>query len=169
MFRRYSASASAEAKRCPAAGVGSVVQHHAVLEREPALGIERGRGVVGDQAQPELDVAQQLPLAAAPDLRAVGELAGLAEVVDDRRAQQQVAVQARVQRAELERHRGDRDGVLEQAAEIGVVGPSRAPTGAGADRTRSRRRRQRAGRAADLRAQRSIAEQRASSPFNPGS
>ncbi len=47
---------------------------------------------------------EQLPLAAARDLGAVGELARLAEVVHDRGAQQQVAIQARVQRAELERH-----------------------------------------------------------------
>ena len=55
---------------------------------------------------------QQPPLLAAVDLGAVGELAGLADVVQERRRQQQVAVQARVQRTQLQRQRGDRDGVL---------------------------------------------------------
>ena len=70
-------------------------------------------------------------LVAALDLRAVGELARLAEVVHDRRAQQQVAVQPRVQRAQLERQRGDRDGVLEQAAEVGVVAAAAERAAAG--------------------------------------
>ena len=83
-------------------------------------------------------MAEQPALAAALDLRAVGELARLAEIVDDRGAEQQVAVQARVQRAQLQRERGDRDRVLEQAAEVGVVagagaggrGPGEAPAAA---------------------------------------
>ena len=76
-----------------------------------------------EQAQAQLDVAQQLPFPAARNLSAVGEFAGLTQVVDDRGAQEQVAVQARVQYAELERHARHRDGVLEQAAEIGMVRP----------------------------------------------
>ena len=90
--------------------------------------------------------------------------------MDDRGAEQQVAVQAGVQRAELERHRGDGDGVLEQAAEVGVVAGlgsrrTRAPTrGAparaapGADHLDG----QRAGREANLLAQRRVA--RAAAP-----
>ena len=79
------------------------------------------------QPQPELDVAEQAALGAARDLRAIGELARLADVVDDRRAQQQVAVQPRMQRAQLERERRDGDRVLEQPAEVRVVGAWRAP------------------------------------------
>ena len=108
-------------KALPGGRIGPVVEDHAVLEREPALAVEDRRRVLGDHAQPELDVTQQLALAAALDLGAVGELAGLAEVVDDRGADQQVAIQARVQRAQLERHGGHGDGVLEQAAEVGVM------------------------------------------------
>src|ERR1700722_4495336 len=107
-----------------------------MLEREPPLLVERRGGVAGDQAQPQLDVAQQLPLATALDLRAVGELARLAEVVNDRRAQQQIAVQARRQGAELERQRRDRDGVLEQAAEIGVMRAAATRAGSRAERRR---------------------------------
>ena len=96
--------------------------------------------------------------------RAVGELARLAEVVDDRGAQQQVAVEARVQRAQLERQRRDGDGVLEQAAEVGVVR-------AGASRRAAARARggSEHGRAAQLRAQRAVAEQRRrAAPAAPG-
>ena len=82
--------------------------------------------LLGDHAQAQLDVPEQRALAAALDLGAVGELAGLAEVVDERGGEQQVAVQARVQRAQLERQRGDGDGVLEQPAEIGVMAGRRA-------------------------------------------
>ncbi len=92
-----------------------------MLEREPALAVEDRRRVLGDHAQAELDVPEQRAFAAALDLGAVGELACLAEVVDDCGAEQQVAIESRMQRAQLERHRGDGDGVLEQAAEVGVV------------------------------------------------
>jgi len=53
----------------PGARVGAVVEHHAVLERKSPLRIERLWGVRDDQAQPQLDVTQQLTLAAALDPR----------------------------------------------------------------------------------------------------
>ena len=84
---------------------------------------------------------QQPPLLGQADLGAVGELARLAEVVDERRGEQQVGVQARMQLAGLKRERRYRDRVLEQAAEVGVMaGPG-------------------AGRPAPVRAQRRVAEQ----------
>ena len=78
-----------------------------------------------DQAQAELDVAEEPALGAGGDLGAVAELTRLAEVVHERGAEQQVAVQARMQRAQLERHRGHRNRVLEQAPEVGMM-PARA-------------------------------------------
>ena len=75
---------------------------------------------------PERQVADQRARLAERDLGAELELADLADVVQDRRAQQQVGVEPRVEGAGLERERGHGDGVLEQAAEIGVVAAARA-------------------------------------------
>ncbi len=79
---------------------------------------------------------EQPALLAQRDLRAVGELAGLAEVVDERGGEQQVAVEPRVQLAELVGERRHGDGVLEQPAEVGVVAAARAgrPAPRGAQR-----------------------------------
>ena len=66
-------------------------------------------------------MAEQPALVAEPDLGAERQLADAAEVVDERGGQQQVLVQALVQHARLDRERRDRDGVLEQPAEVGVV------------------------------------------------
>ena len=60
-------------------------------------------------------------LVGQPDLGPEGELARLADVVDDRRCEQQVLVQTRVQRARLEGQGRHRDRVLQEAAEVGVV------------------------------------------------
>ena len=67
-------------------------------------------------------------LVADPELGAVGELARLADVVEQRRRHQQVGVEPRVELTELADERADRDRVLEQAAEVGVM------AGAGAGR-----------------------------------
>src|SRR5215831_1343016 len=103
------------------------MKDHAMLQREPAVVIEQTREMRGDQAQAQLEVPQQPTLPGACDLSSVAELRGLAKIVDDRGAQQQVTVQARVERAELQRHRRDGDSVLEQAAEVSVMAGGRAP------------------------------------------
>ena len=106
--------------------VGSVMCEHAVTEREPARVVETGLlGGRLDHPQPELDVAEQPALVAEPDLGPERELARAPEVVEQRRGQQQVLVQALVQGARLDGQRPDGDGVLEQAAEVGVVLPAR--------------------------------------------
>ena len=139
-LRRYSASASGEPKRRPGAASGpwwlstqcsSATRRSGASAGEPRL----------EQLLAEHDVAEQPALVGEPDLGAVGELARLAQVVHERRGDQQVGVQPRVQLAGLERERADRDGVLEQAAEVGVVAAARAR------------------RAAPLGAQRGVAEQ----------
>src|ERR1700730_7007663 len=112
-----------------------MVEEHAVLEREPALELEALGGMLGDDPQAELDVPEEAPLTAALDLRSVGELARLAEIVDDRRREQQVAVEAGVKYAQLEHEGRHGDGVLEQAAEVGMVGhPGAARRGGRRDR-----------------------------------
>ena len=75
---------------------------------------------------PQGQVADHGARLAQGDLRAELELARLAHVVEDRRAEQQVGVQARVQRARLLGERGDGHRVLEQAAQVGVVRGARA-------------------------------------------
>src|SRR4029078_7175541 len=62
--------------------------------------------------------------------RPVGNLGGLADVVEERRRHEQVRVELRMELADLADERGDRDRVLEQPAEIGVMaaaGTGRAP------------------------------------------
>ena len=107
-------------------GVGAVVAEDAVLERERAALVEDPRRALAQQTQADLDVAEQPALRAALDRGAVGELARLADVVDDRRRDQEVRVEPRVAERELLRERRDGDRVLEQAAEVGVVARARA-------------------------------------------
>ena len=66
-------------------------------------------------------MAEQAALVAQADLGAERQLAGAPEVVEQRGGEQQILVQALVQRAGLDGERRDGDGVLQQAAEVGVV------------------------------------------------
>ena len=81
-------------------GVRPVVAEHAVQQRDAAVGGELGHARL-EQLLAEHDVPEQPALVGQPDLGAVGELARLAEVVDDRRGDQQVGVEPRVQLARL--------------------------------------------------------------------
>src|SRR4051794_21583041 len=101
-------------------GVRAVVAQDAVCERESSCLVHAGCPLVED-ALAQHEVAEQAALLAEADLGAVGELARLAEVVDERGADEQVGVEAWMQRGRLDPERRDRDGVLEQAAEVGVV------------------------------------------------
>src|SRR5918992_1508855 len=74
-----------------------------------------------DELLAEDEVTHQGTGLAERDLGAEVELARLAQVVQDRSAEKQVGVEARVEGAGLERERGDGDRVLEQAAEVGVM------------------------------------------------
>ena len=94
-------------------------------ERDAPLGRQVAQPRL-EQLLAEHEVAEQPALVRQADLRAVGELARLAEVVDDRRRHEQVGVQPRVQLARLQRERADRDRVLEQPAEVGVMAGARA-------------------------------------------
>src|SRR5215207_11054236 len=105
--------------------VCAVVGEEAVQEREQLVLVDAA-GVALDDPRAELEVTEQPALLTQADLRAVGELLGAAEVVDDRRGDEDVAVEARVELARLECERRDRDGVLEQPAEVAVVPVARA-------------------------------------------
>ena len=123
---RYSASASARGE----AAAGRRRRRRGGRARSAAAPAGAPRrapaGALGQDPLADHQVAEQPPLVGQPDLGAVGELAGAAEVVDDRGGQQQVGVQPRVQLAQLVRERRDRDRVLEQPAEVRVVAGPRA-------------------------------------------
>ena len=92
-----------------------------MLEREHPRLVEHAGGALAQQPQPDLHVAEQPALLAQLDRGAVGELARLADVVDDRGADQQVAVEPRVSERQLLGERRDGDRMLEQPAQVGVV------------------------------------------------
>ncbi len=102
---------------------------HAVEQRQAPRRLEAdGRGL--DQRRADREVTEHRPLVADPELGAVGELAGLADVVEERRRHQQIRVELRMELADLADERPDRDRVLEEAAEVGVMaaaGTGRAP------------------------------------------
>src|SRR3954447_14603151 len=66
-------------------------------------------------------MTEEPALLADPELRLIGELAGLAHVVDQRRRHQQVGVEPGMKLAQLAHERPHRRRVLEQAAQVGVM------------------------------------------------
>ena len=89
-------------------------------ELRPDVGLE-GRRALLDQAQAEVDVAEQ------PSLGGLGERRGRpsslrpADVVEQRRGAEQVGSETRVELAELAADRRHPDRVLEQAARVDVM------------------------------------------------
>ncbi len=81
-----------------------------------------------DQPQPEVDMTEQTALLRLPEGRATLQLAGAADVVQQRCTQQQVGAQPRVQLCGLAAERRHTDRVLEQPACVAVV-PLRAGGG----------------------------------------
>ena len=94
-------------------------ERRATVVREPV-------GCAADDLGADREVAEQPALLGEPELGAVGELAHLADVVEERRRHQQVGVEPRVELADVPDQRPDRDRVLEQAAEVGVMAGARA-------------------------------------------
>src|ERR1700691_6323091 len=90
-------------------------------ERHTSLAGQSRRSMSSDQSQPQLDVTEHAPFLCAGDLRASGVLAYLADVVHKRRAKQQVTIQAGVQRAQLDRQRGNCHSVLQEPTEESMV------------------------------------------------
>jgi hypothetical protein len=84
------------------------------------VGLQR-RGLLLDQAEPEVDVAEQATLRGLAEGRPRTELPRTAEIVQERGGKQEVAPQPRVQLGCLAADRRDADGVLEQAAGVAVV------------------------------------------------
>src|SRR5436853_5309470 len=71
-------------------------------------------------------MADEPALVAQSDLRSERELARLADVMEDRGGHQEIRVEPAVEVAGLLHERRDRDRVLEQPAEVGVVSRARA-------------------------------------------
>ena len=97
-------------------------------------------GALLDQAQAEMDVAEQAPLLGEPVRRGGAELERAADVVQERGGEEQVGAESRMELRRLAAERGDADGVLEQAAGVAVV-PVRGRGQPAQPRRGSRRRR----------------------------
>ena len=124
-LRRYSASASGVPKRRPGAASGPWWQSTQCASATRRSGARPPACALEDPLA-EHEVPEQAALVGEADLRAERELLRLADVVHERRGEQQVAVQPRVQLRGLEGERRHRHGVLEQPAEVGVVPGARA-------------------------------------------
>jgi uncharacterized protein (DUF1015 family) len=97
-----------------------VMRGDGVEELGAELRGERARMLL-DQAQPELDVAEQAPFRGRREYRRRSQLERAPEIVSERGGEQQVGTQARMELAEIARDGGDADGVLEQPARVAVV------------------------------------------------
>src|SRR5579859_1970175 len=106
--------AAIRSRRC------SVMGQHAVKEGQSASVVQATRSL-GDEPLADHQVPEQTPFIGQADLGTVGELARAPDVVNDGGGQEQVAVKAGVQLAELKGECGHRHRVLEQAAQIGMV------------------------------------------------
>ncbi len=120
-------SAESSSGSCPAAAatVSTVVGEHAVQKRKPA-GLRQLSGHRTDDLCAEGKVAEQATLLAQPDFGAVGELTGLAYVMQEGGGHDQIRVEPRMQLTELAGKRRHGDRVLEEAAKVGVVSALRA-------------------------------------------
>ena len=103
-----------------------------------------------DQAQAEVDVAEEAPLLGLAERRAAAELDRAPDVVEQRRGEEEVVAEARMELRRLAAEGGDADGVLEQAAGVAVVpvcpgGGERAERRSHGRRRRRRPRRRRRG------------------------
>ena len=97
-----------------------VVDGHRVQQLGPHIRCELGRPLL-EEAQAEMDVAEQAPLLGRQKQGAERELADPAQVVQDRRRDEEVASQPPMDARGLAGKRGDRDRVLEQSPCVAVM------------------------------------------------
>ena len=105
---------------CRSGGSGFVVDR----DRMEQLGAHAGRDslrVILDQAQAEMDVPKELALGRREEQRAAVELGDAAGVVEQRRRDQEIGAQARMNLSDVPADGGDGDRVLEEPARIGVM------------------------------------------------
>lgn len=91
-----------------------------VQELGSHLRVEVARAFL-DHPEPEVDVAEQPSLGGLAEGGAACELARAADVVQDRRGEEEVGAEARVELGRLPTERRHAHGVLEQAAGVAVV------------------------------------------------
>ena len=79
-----------------------------------------------DHPQAEVDVTEQAAFLGLPERRAAGELSSSADVVEERRGEEEIGAQARMELRRLTTQCCDSDRVLEEAARVAVMSvPSR--------------------------------------------
>ena len=78
-----------------------------------------------DQAQAEMDMAEQAPFLGRAEGRPAGELDRAADIVQEGAREQQIGSEPRMELRELAADRRDTDGVLEQAARVAVMAVDR--------------------------------------------
>ena len=103
-----------------ARGAGVVVRADRVQQLGPDSGFER-RGSLLDQTQTEVHVPEQATFLGGPEHRAARQLDRAADVVQQRRREQEVGAEPRMELRQLAADRRDADGVLEQPAGVAVV------------------------------------------------
>src|SRR5207245_6323649 len=101
-------------------GANIVVARHRVDELRERFRLETG-GALLDHPHPEVDVAQQTPFGCGLERRSWRELQRPPDIVEERCGDEEVRAKPWVELAKLTADRGDADGVLEQAAGVGVM------------------------------------------------
>ncbi len=101
-------------------GAGVVMGGDRVEELRPRPGVQSSRPRL-DQAQSEVDVPEQPALVRGTEHGPRPQLERPAEVVEDRRRNEEIAAEARVQLRRLAADRRDRHRVLEQSTRVGVM------------------------------------------------
>ena len=102
-----------------------MVARDGVEELGEDRGVEVARALL-DHPQSEVDVSEQATLLGLTERGAGSELADAADVVEERRGEQEVVAEARMELRGLATERRDADRVLEQPSRVAVV-----PVGAG--------------------------------------
>ena len=99
---------------------GGACRAHVVMAGD---GVQQlgGRAELLERPQPEVYVAEQPPFLRGREDRRPPQLARAADVVDERGGEEQVGAEALMDLRELAAERRDSDGVLQQAAGVGVV------------------------------------------------
>ena len=103
-----------------ARGAGVVVRADRVQELGADSGLER-RGALLDQAQAQMDVAEQAALLGRFEDRPARQLDRPADVVEERRGEEQVGAQPGMELRHLAADRRDADRVLEEPARVAVM------------------------------------------------
>ena len=104
----------------PCARARVVVRADRVQELGADSGLER-RGALLDQAQPQMDVTEEAALLGRLEDGPARQLGGAADVVEERRGEEEVGAQPGMELRDLAADRRDADRVLEQPARVAVV------------------------------------------------